>query len=587
MQNHEKEELQDFSLKSLFLPFTTTKAIHYLLLIGILVYANSFFNNFIADDSGQLLDNPLVHSISNFFIFFQSGSFGSEGSGSAGIYYKPIFSLFLSIIYSMFGANAFFFHLIQLLLHVTNSVLVYLLLQKFLRKPLSFLLAAIFLVHPINNETVVYVSDMQEVLFFLFGMIGLLLSMKKELGYKRICLIQLFLLLSLLAKETGILFVLVTNITVFYSARKQWKTFLFSTFLSLVVYSFLRFILAGIYFNQSTINPIMAASFTERLFSIPTIFVYYITTFLFPKELLFNQQWVVTNPTFSNFGLPLIITVIFFLVLGLLVTFVIRKHSKQTFITLFFLAWFCMGIIIHLQLVPLDATIADRWFYFPIVGLLALLGLGLESLIKKPFNHNKRITFISISLILLLLLSVRSIIRNTNWQNPITLYTHDIPLMQPNFSLENALAYEYFKAGDKNDAFYHAKKSVGIFRNFVNLTNLGALYAQVGDYPTAKKFYAEATANNPRFYLASENMAVLLVKQGSKKEANNFLKKALVTFPKSPKLWLYMIVNAYQLGDKNGALEAAQQYYLLTRSAQSYAILQRLENNESLNINIK
>ncbi len=61
---------KEFTFKDYFVPLTTTKAIHFIIIIGIVVYANALFNGFIADDNGQILDNQLVHSIGNFFTFF-------------------------------------------------------------------------------------------------------------------------------------------------------------------------------------------------------------------------------------------------------------------------------------------------------------------------------------------------------------------------------------------------------------------------------------------------------------------------------------------------------------------------------------
>ncbi|MGH7203480.1 MAG: hypothetical protein ACREHC_03495, partial [Candidatus Levyibacteriota bacterium] len=123
MSSHDQQE-EEFSFKSLFVPFTTTKAIHWIIVIGLLVYFNSLFNGFVGDDDAQILTNPTAHSITNIFSFFKGSTlYLSQASGNVGLYYRPMLSTVLSIIYSLFGANPFFFHAIQLLFHISNVVL--------------------------------------------------------------------------------------------------------------------------------------------------------------------------------------------------------------------------------------------------------------------------------------------------------------------------------------------------------------------------------------------------------------------------------------------------------------------------------
>ena len=51
------ENEQDFSLKKLFSPLTTLKAIHLIIIIGLVVFCNGLFDNFVADDIPQIADN--------------------------------------------------------------------------------------------------------------------------------------------------------------------------------------------------------------------------------------------------------------------------------------------------------------------------------------------------------------------------------------------------------------------------------------------------------------------------------------------------------------------------------------------------
>src|SRR6266699_3573701 len=95
---------QEFSLKNLFYPLTTLKALHFIFLTGIIIYFNSLFNGFVGDDAGQIINNTAAHSISNILLFFRGSTFSLEGS-NIGLYYRPLTTLIYSIIYSLFGPN--------------------------------------------------------------------------------------------------------------------------------------------------------------------------------------------------------------------------------------------------------------------------------------------------------------------------------------------------------------------------------------------------------------------------------------------------------------------------------------------------
>src|ERR1700722_16452791 len=166
----------EFSFKKLFIPLTTFKAIHWIVIVGLIVYCNSLFNGFIMDDTWQIVNNSIIHSLTNIPLFFSGSTFDmGEAQMLAGNYYKPLMSLYFSILYTFFGATPFPYHLVQLILHILNSIFVFLLFKKFFTRPLSLFLSLIFLVHPINQEAAIYAADIQDILYFLFGIIALLI----------------------------------------------------------------------------------------------------------------------------------------------------------------------------------------------------------------------------------------------------------------------------------------------------------------------------------------------------------------------------------------------------------------------------
>jgi len=557
-----------------------------LIILGIIIYFNALFNGFLWDDEEQVLNNVLVHSIANFPQFFSGSTFNTGGSGSlGGLYYKPLMTTFFSLIYTLFGANSFFFHFFQIGLHILNSIFIFLIFRYFFNSSkkdfTSFVLALFFLIHPINVEAVAYVSDFQEVLFFFFGIFGFWLVVSKRLAsVKNYFLLFLLMLFSLLSKESGALFIFITGLYSLLFSKKHLKTILVTLFCSISVYSILRFVIAGIYFNKHGLTPISTLTFFERLLSVPKIVFFYLKTFIYPINLSISQHWVVNSLSISEFYIPLILCLIVFTIFFGFLYYLHFKRSSSFKIYLFFLAWFLTGIFLHLQVVfPLDMTVSERWFYFPIIGLLGMLGVVF---FQFKLNIITKKVLLIILVLIIFFLGIRTIIRNSNWKDGLTLYSHDELITPNSFDLENNLGVELFRAGRFNEAEAHFLASTKIAPSWwTNWNNLGVIVERKSKIEEAKIYYQKAI-DNGQYYLAYQNLAKIYLYYDTPDMAKSFCEESLKKFPNNASLWTILAISEYKLKDQNKALLAAKNAYLLEPSQQNALIYSRLQQNLSL-----
>ncbi len=546
-----------------------------IILVGFLVFFNSFLNGFVWDDEEQVLNNSLVHNINNLPYLFMGSTFNTGGSGSlAGMYYKPMMSFCFSLLYSISGGKAFFFHFSQVLIHICNSIFIYLLFKKiFSKENLPLFLALIFLVHPLNAETAVYISALQDALFFFFGIIAFLVAIKINLSAKNYLAISFFILLSSLSKEAGFLFIpVIFGYRMFISRDfklHNLKFLAFSLFIPTLIYFLLRFQIARVYLHSYGPSPIMRASLYERLISIPKIISYYLQNFVFPKDLAIAQHWVIKEMNFTTFYLPLIIILLSAASLSAL--FFIKVERKKYFSLIFFLFWFLIGLGLHLQIFPLDMTVADRWFYFPFVGLLGLIGI-----ILSEFKFNKGIIYIGI--IIILALSIRTIIRNSNWRDGLSIYSHDIQISKDAFDLENNFGVELFRNGKVKESEIHFQRSTELAPYWwTNWNNLGVITEQKGDLEKALDYY-QKSIDNGNYYLGYENKAKILYKTDLN-QARDFCNSSLKNLPNNSHLWFILALTEYKLGNLKAATEAAQKSYIISPSQQNYYLYSRLIQN--------
>ncbi|HEX7042462.1 MAG TPA: tetratricopeptide repeat protein [Patescibacteria group bacterium] len=572
------EKEQEVSFKNLFFPFTTLKAINWIIIIGISVYFIGLFNGFIGDDWGQIVDNFTVHSIQNVFNFFLGSSFYVNGAGSFGIYYKPLMMVIYSALYTLFGQQPFFYHLTQLFLHIANSCLIFILFKRFFKIKLSFFLSLIFLIHPINSEAVYYIADMQEVLFFFFGISAfLVISKSKEI--RKLFTLGILWLFSLFSKETGVLFIISSLIYNYLFVKNKYIYFVGG--LSVLLYLILRISTIGIHVNTPDIFIVANGNLLDRLSSIPKVISFYITTFIYPFNITIQQNWLVKSLNFGDFYIPLVIDSIFFATISYFAAF-FKRINKFFIEYLFFLSWFVLGIFLHLQIIPLDAVVSDRWFYFPIVGLLGMTGIVVTYLLPKIKKENVKRFLIVFSIVTLIIFSFKTFIRGYDFSNDFTLCSHDEKIDANNYALELCLGNEYRKLREFDIARLHLKKSISLFpKYYIAMYYLALSYSDQNNYIEAIKYFRETLSNNTWGY-GADQLATLLVYHGKYQESKNIALENLKKQPKNAQLWYALSIADYMLGDKNEALNAAQEAYSLAPNTLTGGVLNAIQKNMPL-----
>jgi hypothetical protein len=423
---------------------------------------------------------------------------------------------------------------------------------------MAWCLAVVFLLHPLNVETVAYIDTSQNTILLTFTLAAVLISSSVRLTKIQVFASVVFAGLALFTKESGILCVaLVLLYQLLFSRKNFWSYALPFAFLVLF-YALMRFGVGHIGFTKISIVPIAQLTFAERLISVPAIIWYYLQSFVLPIHLAVDQQWIVTKLTYQDFFLPLLCDCV---IIGILIYIaVLLYRSKHAFFAsyIYFFAWFTSGMLLIIQLFPLDMTVADRWFYFPMIGLLGMIGIGLV-LVRKIF-HNWSV--ILITGLIISMLFVKTTARVRDWHDELTLFSHDVEV-RPSYNLENRYANILIQDGDVEDALVHLQKSVNLYPMEINLVNLAGACLMINNIPKADKYYQQALDN--KIYLDKthkhdiflyENYAHFLIITNDQTKAIPFIREGLLQFPYSPRLRQYYAVAQYRKGNTEEALTA-------------------------------
>jgi tetratricopeptide (TPR) repeat protein len=490
----------------------------------------------------------------------------------------------LTLLHATFGANVFFFHSTQVALHITNTILIFLLFRKFLAAKLSFFLALLFLIHPINTEAVSYISAVSDPLFVLLGLGAFHVMLKDKLSWFQLFLACVLILLSLLTKEAGFLLLpLIVLYRLLFRRGEYVKTGLF-ILIPTALYFYLRFAVAHTFFAKAVdFAPIASAPLSERLITIPKIIFFYIWTFFVPARLSIAQHWVVQSPTFQDFYLPLIADMLFIGVL-LYVSWQIHKRNRKAFLSfVFFLIWFCITLGLYVQLFPLDMTVAERWFYLPMIGLLGMFGLGAHSIQVKN-GYLKTVGFVGFIMILSLF-SIRTLVRNTNWATPYTLFSHDVQITPESFDLQNNYSTELMRRNQYDAALIHTKKAIALNPRYSPAwATAGNIYLLKKDYKTGISALRKALDLDGGNYVAFYNLIYGSLLSGDYASAKGWSENALRSFPNQPELVLFLAIAEYKVGNTARAFALAKQAHELNPTAQSQHIYSVIQNNQPLTI---
>lgn len=550
-------------------------------IIGFLVYFNALFGEFVWDDFFLFVRNVHAQKISGAFFFFSPNAYIQHANQSPEGFYRPLMHVYFSFVWSI-THGSFLFHVFQVSLHIINAILVFKLLKLFTKERIAFCLGLVFLLHPMNVEAVAYISATQDTLYFTLGMIALLILIHRTHKKIHLILASLLLLFSLLVRESGIQFIL---IFILYGMLFQKTNLVKSIFVGaavFLVYIYMRVGVAKVIYFKEKISPIMELSLQERMMSMPKIIFHYIYTFTFPLKLHTSQMWIVEKISFFDFYLPLFVNIVFVIAIILGLIYLLKTNRKEARSYLFFLAWFVFGIGLFLQIIPLDFTVTERWFYFPMVGLLGMIGVSVKNIAIQ--NKKTKTGLIIIFVFLLILFSLRVIVRNIDWQTPFKLYSSDILYSPESFDLNTNLGVEYGNKGETQTAIAYTTRSVEHAPyNFVNFNNLGVLYAKKNDFEKSEYYFKKSLAESENYYPAYYNFAYSYVDSKNYKEARLLLERALRKFPESSELWVLLGEVEYRLDNKKGALKAVKQAHLINPSDYTKFLYESVLYNRPIN----
>ncbi|HMK25668.1 MAG TPA: tetratricopeptide repeat protein [Chitinophagaceae bacterium] len=456
--------------------------------------------------------------------------YGSGHDESRGPVYRPTSLIIFAIVWELSPNDPSVYHFINVLFYAITCLLLFLVLCKLFRSQnllFPFVCALLYTAHPIHTEVVNNIKSLDEILCFLFGLMAIWFQLQ-YLSSKSIWSLifsGISFFLALISKETGITFLLIIPLAVFFFTDTPLKK-IGASFLLLVAITGVWLLIRSIVFKDLPPNPGVASSVlnntlnaapdnASKYATIFYILLRYIGLLIFPHPLSCDYNFAQIK--IQTLGDPAaVIGIILYFGLGIYSLIKFRKKSIVAFGILFYLI--TLAPVSNLFFLG-GSTMAERFMYIPSLGFCIILAHFIIKLtktesIKTKFKNFYQFFILNGRLFLIvlgitILYSFKTISRSKDWKDNITIFSHDVKISSnsatANQILGSALTVSVLKSPDK--------------QNQANVFN------------TAKIYLKRALEIYPDYYAPLSHLGVIYMYEQNTDSAYYYLQKGLVLMP--------------------------------------------------------
>lgn len=492
-----------------------------LCLVTCITYISSIFNPFIWDDEQFIYKNAHVLTFNLPGIFTKNTI---DGAGEISNYYRPLTTLTFAVDHAVWGLQPFGFHLTNIFLHTASALLVAVILYVLTkRKMMSFWIALIFALHPLQTEAVTYINSRGDSLSAFFGLLSAiffwLCIYKKKYSFVLYNLkisIQtywfgagsiIFYICSIFSKEIGIvtiaLLVCVALKKIFeelFSRKKMTVKNIFTqNKASFILLSLLMSIAFGYLFLRGTVlnfdnsfdfysdDSLYSKSTIVRLSTFSRVLWTYWSLLLIPYPLHMERSQDIITSIFSFW--PIVTTATIAVLLCIALYRLLYKKSANTLIGL---VWFFALLLPVSGILPINGILYEHWLYLPLVGFFLFIADVFSFLPPRIMTW--------LALAMCVLFSILTIRQNYIWGDEIRFYEYTLTQAQSQ-RLYNNLGMSYAGRAKYDKALEAYTKALSFGSDHPSLYhNIANTYVALGKFDQAIYYYEKALTIQPTFF---------------------------------------------------------------------------------------
>ncbi len=573
--------------------------IHILLIsiLGLLAYSNTFHVPFHLDDTPNIVANYKLRDLSNSWPPSESRWFGF---------------LTFALNYYFGGLNTIGYHVVNLIIHIFNAILVYLFVMLTFKTPffssqqsevsnqkkqtllhpftyLPLFIALLFVSHPIQTQAVTYIVQRftsLATMLYLLSLVTYIKSRLSTLPATRYTLYAVSLISAILAMKTKeIAFTLPVVIALYEFMFFEGKIKNKNLYLIPILLAILIIPLSIINVDKPIGDAIgelrEASQETEEiprwsyLFTQLRVIVTYIRLLFLP----INQNLDYDYPLYNSFSNPQVFLSFLFLLiilaLGVYLLYAKRYKLSATRLFTFGIFWFFITLFVESSVIPIRDLINEHRLYLPGIGLVVAFMASIFSAVQFIGSRRRFALFYSVPPLIIfiaaitIVLSIAAYQRNAVWQDEMSLWENVVRKSPQKARGHNNLGIAYYKEGLTDKAIEHYLIALKLNPDYAEIyNNIGLSYYNKGLTDMAIEHYLIALRIKPDYVEAHNNLGNAYKDKGLTAKAIEHYQIALKLNPDYAEAHMNM-ANDYD--DKGMTAKAIEHYQIALKLKPDYA----------------
>ncbi len=438
----------------------------------------------------------------------------------------------------LFGLDSGKMHIVNMLFHIANSLLLFVLFRYATGSIYrSAFVAAVFAVHPQHVESVAWISERKDMLSTFFWMLTSIsyVYYTRKPGVRRYLLVILLFALGLMSKPMLVSLPLILLVMDYWPLKRLagehgiGLSKLILEKVPLVILATGSSVATYLVQQQGGATTTLVVPFVTRLSNAAVSLVNYIANMLWPVRLaLFYPHPVDATP-----AIYVALSVVFLAVVTVLA---VKYASRARFVLAGWL-WYLISMLPVIGIVQVGKqAMADRYTYVTMIGLYVIIAWGVPALIerfadKRTVGDIKKISGYA-AVVLIAILLFLSHKQTGYWESPLNLYRRNLEVTKNNALIHNNLGSVLYNMGNKEEAHRHFEKAIDIDPDFADaLFNYALGLGAQGDFREAEKYLRRAIENRPDHAPALNWLGIARDAQGDLKSAVKYWKTAFETKP--------------------------------------------------------
>lgn len=527
-----------------------------ILLITLVVYIPAMQGGFIWDDDSYVTDNPNLSSLEG----LKRTWFEPRSSPQ---YYPMVFTTFW-LEHALWGLHPLGYHVVNVLLHATNAVLLLIILKR-LNVSACLFAGVLFALHPVHVESVAWITERKNVLSTLFylsaalSLLGFLNLDNQQRSRRTIWIVYtlgLFLFLCALFSKTVTASLPAAMLLAVWWKRgriRRQEVLLLMPFFALSLGSGLATVwIENVHVGARGEEWDLSA--IERCLVAGRAVWFYAGKLFFPKELIFNYpRWNIEQAVWWQYLYPVSLLAL------ICALFSFRDRIGRGPLT--GVLFFCGTLVPALgffNVYPFRYSyVADHFQYLASIGLLGLASATLSQAFVRVRRRLPGIGFL-VSLCILGLLGIQTWSQSHMYRNLEELWNWTLERNPKSWLAHNNLGIVLDERERLEEAIVHFSEAIRIKPDYADAhINMGLSFVEQGKLREAMHSYSEALRIKPDHPIALNSTGAAMAKQGKLKEAISHYSKALSIKPDYAEAHYNMGIAL----DKLGRLEEAVDYY--------------------------